>query len=157
MMVFQILTYQYVHIGFLLSDRNSLYLINTASTMIFNGVLAYILIVRMGPVGAAWGRLAADVFGFTGAVVLTRWAFVVPLPLRPIGRVLIAALTMVVVIKALDEMLAVSSKTALAILIPAGVTVYLAMCWMLNIANGRQRLLRALAKVQGALAARSSA
>ncbi len=157
MMVFQILTYQYVHIGFLLSDRNSLYLINTASTMIFNGVLAYILIVRMGPVGAAWGRLAADVFGFVGAVLLTRWAFMVPLPLRPIGRVLTAALTMVVVIKALDEMLAVSSKTALVILIPAGVITYLAMCWILNIAKGRQRLIRVLARVQGALAAKSSA
>ncbi len=157
MMVFQILTYQYVHIGFLLSDRNSLYLVNTASTMIFNGVLAYILIVRMGPVGAAWGRLAAEVFGFAGAAVLTRWAFQVPLPLRPVSRVLIAAMTMVVAIKALDVMLAVSDKIALIILIPAGMVVYFAMCWLLDIAKGRQRLIRVLQMAHGMLAAKSSA
>jgi O-antigen/teichoic acid export membrane protein len=157
MMIFQILTYQYVHIGFLLSDRNSLYLINTASTMIVNGVLAYVLIVRMGPVGAAWGRLAAEIFGFITAVVLTRWAFHVPFPLRPVGRVLIAALMMVAVIKVLDEMLTVSSKVALIVLIPAGMITYFAMCWILNIAKGRQRLIRALEMAQGALAAKSSA
>lgn len=155
MMVFQILTYQYVHIGFLLSDRNSLYLINAASTMIVNGILAYILIVRMGPVGAAWGRLAAEIFGFVCAAALTRWAFQVPLPLRPIGRVLIATMAMVAVIKALDETITASSKIALIILIPAGMITYFAMCWVLNIAKGRPRLRRALEMVQGALAAKS--
>jgi O-antigen/teichoic acid export membrane protein len=157
MMVFQILTYQYVHIGFLLSDRNSLYLINTASTMIFNGVLAFILIVQMGPVGAAWGRLTAEIFGFVGAVVLTRWAFPVPLPLRPIGRVLTAALAMVIVIKALDAVLAMPSQTALIVLIPAGVIAYIAMCWILNVAKARQRLIRAFEMAQGALTGKSSA
>jgi O-antigen/teichoic acid export membrane protein len=157
MMVFQILTYQYVHIGFLLSDRNSLYLINAGSTMIFNCILAYILIVRMGPVGAAWGRLATEVFSFVCAVVLTRWAFQVPLPLRPVGRVLAAAFTMVVVIKALDQMLAAPSKIALIVLIPAGMITYFAMCWILDIAKARQRLIGAFARAQGALAAKSQA
>ena len=157
MMVFQILTYQYVHIGFLLSDRNSLYLINAASTTIFNAVLAYILIVRMGPVGAAWGRLAAEIFGFAGAAVLTRWAFQVPLPLRPVGRVLIAAMTMVVVIKTLDAMLVVPSNVALVILIPAGMITYFAMCWILDIAKARHRLIRGVEMAQGALAIKTSA
>ncbi len=157
MMIFQILTYQYVHIGFLLSDRNSLYLINAGSTMTFNCILVYVLISKMGPVGAAWARLVTEIFGFASAAMLTRWAFQIPLPWRPIGRVLIAAMTMVAVIKALDEMLAVSSKAALIILIPAGIITYFAMCWILNIAKGRQRLIRAFEMVQGALAAKGGA
>jgi O-antigen/teichoic acid export membrane protein len=156
MMIFQILTYQYVHVGFLLSDRNLLYLINAGSTMIFNCILLYALISRMGPVGAAWARLATEIFGFVTAAALTRWAFHIPLPWRPIARVLIATMTMVIVIKALDEMLAVSSRTALIILIPAGMITYFAMCWILNIAKGRQRLIRALEMAQGAVAAKSA-
>jgi hypothetical protein len=66
-------------------------------------------------------------------------------------------MTMVAVIKALDEMLAVSSKAALIILIPAGMITYFAMCWILNIAKGRQRLIRAFEMVQGALAAKGGA
>jgi O-antigen/teichoic acid export membrane protein len=156
-MVFQILTYQYVHIGFLLSDRNSLYLINTGSTVIVNCVLAYVLITRFGPVGAAWGKLAAEVFGFLGAIILTRWAFPVPLPLLPIGRVLAATIAMIVVIKVLDGVLVASSREALIILIPAGMASYFAMCWLLDIAKSRRRLNRALEILQSALATKSGA
>jgi O-antigen/teichoic acid export membrane protein len=155
--IFQILTYQYVHIGFLLSDRNSLYLINTASTMIFNCILAYGLIVTFGPVGAAWGRLAAEIFGFLGAVILTQWAFPVPLPWGRAIRVLIAGLVMVAIVKMLDGVLNVSSRAALVILIPIGAATYFAMCWVLDIAKARQRLIRAVEMLQGALAAKSGA
>jgi O-antigen/teichoic acid export membrane protein len=154
-MIFQILTYQYVHIGFLLSDRNSLYLINTGSTVIFNCILAYVLIARFGPVGAAWGRLVAEIFGFSGAVVLTRWAFPIPLPLRPIGRVLAATIAMVVVLKMLDGVIVATSKEALIILIPAGMASYFAMCWLLDIAKSRRRLHRAVGILQSALAAKT--
>jgi O-antigen/teichoic acid export membrane protein len=155
--IFQILTYQYVHIGFLLSDRNSLYLINTASTMIFNCILAYILIVQFGPIGAAWGRLAAETFGFVGAIILTRWAFPVPLPWGPAIRILIAGLAMVAVVKMLDGALDLSSKAALIVLIPAGTAIYFAACWALDIAKARARLIRALEMLRGALAIRRGA
>ncbi len=79
--IFQILTYQYFHIGFLLSDRNSLYLINTASTMIFNCILAYILISAvwadrrgMGPACCRNFRLCRcdhyDAMGLSGPVAV---------------------------------------------------------------------------------------
>jgi O-antigen/teichoic acid export membrane protein len=154
--IFQILTYQYVHIGFLLSDRNSLYLINTGSTMIFNCILAYVLIVHFGPIGAAWGRLAAEIFGFLGAVVLTQWAFPVPLPWWRGILILIAGLAMVAVIKMLDGALDLSSRTALFVLIPIGMATYFAMCWVLDIAKARARLNRALELVQSALTAKSA-
>jgi hypothetical protein len=62
---------------------------------------------------------------------------------------------MVVVIKAIDQMLAVQSKIALIVLIPAGMITYFTMCWILDIAKARQRLIRAFEMVQGALAAKS--
>ena len=76
--IFQILTQQYLHVSFLLSRRNSFYLINTASIIVLNAVLSYILIGEYGALGAAWGRLGADVFGFACALLLTRRAFRFP-------------------------------------------------------------------------------
>jgi hypothetical protein len=55
--VFQILTQQYLHASFLLSERNSFYLINTASIILANIVLSYILVSHYGTAGAAWARL----------------------------------------------------------------------------------------------------
>jgi hypothetical protein len=49
-------------------------------------------------------------------------------------------------------MLPVSDKDALALLIPAGMTSYLAMCWLLDIAKSRHRVNRALMIVRARLA-----
>ena len=42
--IFQILSYQYLHISFLLSERNSFYLLNTGSALIVNLMVSYLLI-----------------------------------------------------------------------------------------------------------------
>jgi hypothetical protein len=99
--IFQIMSYQYLHIIFLLSERNAFYLLNTGSVLAFNAVVTYLLIGRYGMIGAAWGRLAAELFGFLGALALTRWAFPVPLPLSRLMRVLIAAIVMAIVVRGL--------------------------------------------------------
>ena len=83
--IFQILTQQYLHASFLLSGRNSFYLINTASIIAANVVLSYVLISGYGTVGAAWARLGADIFGFACALLLSRRAFPIPIPGRPAG------------------------------------------------------------------------
>src|SRR4030081_424328 len=62
--IFQVLTQQYMHASFLLSGRNSLYLINTASIIAANVILSYVLVSNDGAVGAAWARLGADALGF---------------------------------------------------------------------------------------------
>ena len=59
--IFQVLTQQYLHASFLLSGRNSFYLINTASIIAANVILSYVLVSKHGTVGAAWARLGADV------------------------------------------------------------------------------------------------
>jgi len=78
--IFQILTQQYLHVSFLLSGRSSFYLINTASINRRQCDLSYVLVSKYGTVGAAWARLGADVFGFVGALVLSRQAFQIPIP-----------------------------------------------------------------------------
>jgi O-antigen/teichoic acid export membrane protein len=150
--IFQIMSYQYLHISFLLSERNAFYLLNTGSVLAFNAVVTYLLIGQFGMVGAAWGRLAAEMFGFASALLLTRWAFPVPLPVSRVMRVLVAAIAMAIVVRGLEGALAVGDKDALALLIPAGIASYLAMCWLLDIAKSRHRLSRCLLIARARLA-----
>ena len=83
--IFQILTQQYLHASFLLSGRNSFYLINTASIIAANVVLSYVLVSKYGTVGAAWARLGADVFGFACALILSRMGVSNSNSARPAG------------------------------------------------------------------------
>ena len=92
--IFQVLTQQYLHASFLLSGRNSFYLINTASIIAANVILSYVLVSHYGTVGAAWARLGADVVGFVCALILSRFAFRVPLPLGRLALTMIAGLVM---------------------------------------------------------------
>ena len=150
--IFQIMTYQYLHIGFLLSERNSFYFWNTSLVLVVNLLVSYVLIMRLGAVGAAWGRLVAEIFGFASALVLTRWAFPMPVPYLRLTRVLIATIVMAIVVRSLELALHLSDKDALAVLLPSGIVTYLIMCWLLNVAKGRDRLNRGLLIVRNALA-----
>jgi O-antigen/teichoic acid export membrane protein len=136
---FQILTYQYLHVSFLLSNRNSFYLWNTGSVIVLNWFLCYVLVDHFGVVGAAWSRLASTIIGFISALVLTRWAFPVPWPFARLARVLVAGLTMAILIRSIDASLEVSNIAALVILIVSGAIIYAAMCWLQDIASIRLR------------------
>jgi O-antigen/teichoic acid export membrane protein len=143
-LLFQILTQQYLHVSFLISNRNSFYLWNTGSVIVFNVAVSYLLISTFGVVGGAWGRLATAIFGFLGALLLTRWAFPIPLPLARFARIVVAGLVTAIVVRALDSLLAVSPPVALAVLIPTGIVTYAAMCWSLNVLGIRDHALPAL-------------
>jgi O-antigen/teichoic acid export membrane protein len=150
--IFQIMSYQYLHISFLLSERNAFYLLNTGSALAVNLVVSYLLIQRFGAGGAAWGRLVAEMFGFFSALLLTRWAFPMPVPYLRLTRVVIATIVMAIVVRSLELTLRLDDRDALAVLLPAGIVTYLVMCWLLNIAKGRDRLNRGLLIVRNALA-----
>jgi O-antigen/teichoic acid export membrane protein len=137
--VFQILTQQYLHASFLLSGRNSFYLINTVSIIAANVVLSVLLIESYGVVGAAWARLGADIFGFVCALILSRRAFPIPIPLRRLALTMIAGLMMALVVGALDRALQVSDLTACIILAAAGLAGYAALCWAFDISRLRAR------------------
>jgi O-antigen/teichoic acid export membrane protein len=143
--VFQVLTQQYLHASFLLSGRNSLYLINTATIIAANVILCYVLVSDDGAIGAAWARLGADVIGFACALVLSRWAFPVPMPLGRLALTTIAGLVMALVVGTLDRNLHVSDPTACVVLACTGLLSYAAMCWLLDISHARRRLKLGLA------------
>ena len=138
--VFQVLTQQYLHASFLLSGRNSLYLINTATIIAANVILSYVLIKSHGTVGAAWARLGADVIGFVCALILSRLAFPVPFPLGRLALTMIAGLVMALAVGTLDRNLHVSDFAACVVLVGTGFASYVAMCWLLDISHTRRRL-----------------
>jgi O-antigen/teichoic acid export membrane protein len=138
--IFQVLTQQYLHASFLLSGRNSLYLVNTASIIAANVILSYVLVSSDGTAGAAWARLGADAIGFVCALILSRWAFPVPIPLGRLGLTTIAGLVMALVVGMLDRNLHISDMAACLGLVCAGLASYGAMCWLLDISRTRARL-----------------
>ena len=138
--IFQILTQQYLHASFLLSGRNSFYLINPASIIVANVILSCVLVESHGTVGAAWARLGADAIGFLCALVLSRSAFPVPLPAGRLALVMIAALIMALMVGALDRHLHVGDLTACIVLACTGFCSYAALCWLFDISRLRGRL-----------------
>jgi O-antigen/teichoic acid export membrane protein len=124
----------------LLSARNSFYLINTASIIAANVILSYVLISKYGTVGAAWARLGADVVGFVCALVLSRLAFPVPIPVGRLALTVIAGLVMALIVGILDRNLHVSDLTACIVLVGVGLASYVALCWWLDISKARGRL-----------------
>jgi O-antigen/teichoic acid export membrane protein len=150
--IFQVLTQQYLHASFLLSGRNSLYLINTVSIIAANVILSYVLVSSHGTIGAAWARLGADVIGFVCALMLSRWAYPIPMPLGRLALTMIAGLAMALVVAALDRTLHVSDLAACVVLAGAGLASFAAMCWLLDIARTRGRLRTGLALFRTKLA-----
>jgi O-antigen/teichoic acid export membrane protein len=143
--LFQIMTQQYLHASFLLSGRNAFYLFNTAFIIVANIVLAYVLVGRYGAVGAAWARLGADIIGFACALLLSRRAFPIPLPLQPMSLTMIAGLVMALLVGALDRNLHANDTIACAVLVGAGILTCAAMYWLLDVARTRTRLKSGLA------------
>lgn len=152
--IFQIFTYQYLHISFLLSNRNAFYLINIACIVTANAAIACLLISWFGAVGAAWARLAAELLGFVSAAILTRRSFPIPLTFGRLPWVLLATIAMAATVRCLDVMLVGPDALALAITIPAGVMVYSAICMLANVAHARDHLLRGLLVLRSAAANR---
>lgn len=143
--IFQIVTQQYLHASFLLSGRNSFYLINTASIIAANVAMSYVLVSWYGTVGAAWARLGADLVGFLCALILTRFAFPVPLPIGRVAMTLIAGLAMALTVGAIDRGLRAADLTDCIVLAGVGLTTYAALCWLFDIARFRGRFKHGLA------------
>jgi O-antigen/teichoic acid export membrane protein len=138
--IFQILTQQYLHVSFLLSGRSSFYLINTASIIAANVILSYVLIEKYGTIGAAWARLGADALGFVCALILSRRAFAIPIPLGRLALTMIAGLVMALLVGALDRHLHVSDLAACFVLVLVGLASYVGLCWLLDVSHARARL-----------------
>jgi len=138
--IFQVLTQQYLHVSFLLSARSSFYLINTASIIAANVILSYVLVSQYGTVGAAWARLGADIIGFVCALILSRRAFPIPIPLGRLALTVIAGLVMALIVGTFDRSLQASDLVACFVLVCAGLASYVGLCWLFDISHARSRL-----------------
>jgi hypothetical protein len=67
---------------------------------------------------------------------------------------LFAAAVMAVIVRAVDWAIAMPDRDALAVLLPVGIASYLAMCWLLDIANSRAYANRALLLVRNVVSQR---
>jgi O-antigen/teichoic acid export membrane protein len=143
--IFQVMTQQYLHASLLLSGRNSFYLINTAVIIVANVVLCFALVSAYGAAGATWARLGADVIGFLCALILSRFAFPIPLPFGRLSRVMVAGLAMALIVSAIDRHLSIGGLAACVTLAGAGVVSCIAMYWLLDIARLRDRAKHAVA------------
>jgi O-antigen/teichoic acid export membrane protein len=153
--ILQVLNYQYLHISFLLSNRNIFYLISTGITVIIGIALAVVLTVAFGPVGTAWARLVDEGLGMIGAAVLSRWAFPVPFMFARLPYVLTATTAMAVVVTAVDQVNFGSDAIALSAAVAAGAVTYLAICFATNVVDARQRLRQEVLRLKTMLARRS--
>lgn len=95
--------------------------------------------------GAVWGRLATEVFGFLSALLLSRFAFPMPFPLRRSGRIVAATAAMGFVVYVLENATLACGPMALIVVVPAGVAIYAAAGWLLDIGDLRA-VLRNLAQ-----------
>ena len=59
-----------------------------------------------------------------------------------------AAFGMAAIVKGLDMFVVAPDSVALAVLIPAGIVSYAALCWMMNIADAQDRLRRGIAAMR---------
>ena len=136
-LLFQILTQQYLHTSFLLANRTAFYLLNAGSIIVWNLIASYMLISHFGVMGAVWGRLATEVFGFLSALLLSRFAFAMPFPLHRSGRIVVATAAMGSVVYVLENATLAWGPIALIVVVPAGVAIYAAAGWLLDIADLR--------------------
>lgn len=147
--VFQIVTQQYLHTSFLLSNRNVFYVANTGSIIAFNLLASFLLIGRFGVAGAVWGRLAAEIFGFLNAYALSRFAFVLPFPPGRLARIGAATAAMATAVHGLSgEAATLAPAAGLALEVTVGVAVYAMAAWIFDLAGLRALLADSLPRLR---------
>jgi O-antigen/teichoic acid export membrane protein len=146
--IFQVFVQQYLHISFFLSSQNRFYLINSVITFVLGTILSYFLIDAFGVVGAAWGRVAAEIVSLLSALWLVRQAFILPFPLMKCAKVACAVAAMAIGIALVDPLFRNGDKVAVAVLVPLGALIYLCICWALDVAEIRAKLSRAITKMK---------
>jgi O-antigen/teichoic acid export membrane protein len=146
--LFQVLTQQYFHMSFLLSNKTIYYLFNTGAVIVWSLAITTVLILRFGVAGAVWGRLATELFGFASAFWLSRSAFALPFPFVRLARVALASAPLALAVYALESLYSGAGPKLLLLAIPAGVAVYALSAWALDIARARARLRNVLHAIQ---------
>ena len=106
-------------------------LVSLAVNLVFDAVVAG----RMGPLGHAWGFTVGMAAGFAVfAMIASRQTRARP-ALRDVAGILAGTLAMAGVVAPL--LAGLPAPTALAVAVPLGGAVHLAMCWLFDVAGLR--------------------
>ena len=125
---------QYFDYAFHIGLKTQRHVVVVTVMALVNLLAGLVLVQRIGPVGAAYGTLAAYAAGLCVSIALGRSAFPMPIPLGGFARILIAALGMMAATAAVD---ADSPALALALKVPLGAVVYGALIYVLDVGGLR--------------------
>lgn len=145
--IFQVTTNQYLHISYLLGDRNSFYMINTMVMLVLGVVTTIVGAHYWGVAGVIWARLATEAVGTLTSILLSRRAFRMPFPALRVARICGATAAMTIAVTQVQALLGAPTPAHLIAVIPAGVVVYAGACWAFDIASFRSRSRHVLGRI----------
>lgn len=127
----------YIHRAFMLSGQTHKFAWALVLPVILNLGLNFILIPRLGLMGAVWSTIAAYLLAIILATILARQDFPLPLPIRAAAEVFAcsAAMAGAVIVLPLDGF--TPGFFTLMIKASVGITVYLIACWIINASDCR--------------------
>lgn len=128
----------YIHRAFMLSGQTHKFAWALVLPVILNLGLNFILIPRLGLMGAVWSTIAAYLLAIILATILARQDFPLPLPIRAAAEVFAcsAAMAGAVIVLPLDGF--TPGFFTLMIKASVGITVYLIACWIINASDCRR-------------------
>ncbi|MCG2631005.1 oligosaccharide flippase family protein [Bradyrhizobium sp. WYCCWR 13023] len=134
----------YVQLSFQLAERPFMLAAQSFLTLVLSIALMFTMVAGYGIYGAALATLATEVIGFVVAVVLMRRAHPVPFDVNRLAGVAASAAAMAAAILLARSQIHGTGIAALIIVSVAGGFAYVALAWLLNVANVRTLSLRFL-------------
>ncbi|WP_298873291.1 oligosaccharide flippase family protein [uncultured Bradyrhizobium sp.] len=134
----------YVQLSFQLAERPFMLAAQSFLTLVMSVALMFMMVAGYGIYGAALATLATEVIGFVIAVVLMHRAHPVPFDVVRLAGIAASAVAMAAAILLARSQVHGTGFAALTIVSVAGGLAYVAIAWLLNVANVRTLSLRLL-------------
>jgi O-antigen/teichoic acid export membrane protein len=134
----------YLQISFQLAERPFMLAAQSFLTLVVSVLLMFALVSGYGLYGGALATLATEAIGFLVAIVLMHRAHPVPFDFNRLAGVAASAAAMAAAILFARSQAGGTGFVSLVIVSLAGGLAYVAMAWLLNVANVRTLSLRFL-------------
>lgn len=134
----------YVQLSFQLAERPFMLAAQSFLTLVVSVALMFTLVARYGIYGAALATLATEAIGFVVAVALMHRAHPVPFDVNRLAGIAASTAAMAAAILLARSQVHETGIVALIIVSVAGGLAYVAVAWLLNVANVRTLSLRFL-------------
>jgi O-antigen/teichoic acid export membrane protein len=134
----------YVQLSFQLAERPFMLAAQSFLTLVVSVALMFMMVTGYGIYGAALATLATEVIGFVVAVALMHRAHPLPFDANRLAGVAASAAAMAAAILLARSQVHGTGIAALIIVSVAGGLAYVAVAWLLNVANVRTLSLRVL-------------